>query len=186
VAVAYDAVRAKLGIVYHKIWTPTPDDPVDLDATVETELLNLYNKFKIASIVYDPTHLMQTMMRLKSKGLPTKLFEQTVTNMTAASQLLYELMKARNLEAYPNNELRRHIQMAVAETTNRGFRIVKDKASKRHHIDGAIALAMAAYDAVSNGGVDVSQPIVIRSPYSDATAWEAEPENGIPFELRSD
>jgi phage terminase large subunit-like protein len=185
VAVSYDAKRAKLGVLYHKIWTPSKDDPVDLDATVETEILRLYNRMKVVSIVYDPTHLMQMMMRLKSKGLPVKLFEQTIPNMTAASQLLYDLLKARNLEAYPSEELKQHIQMAVAETTNRGFRIVKDKASKRHHIDAAIALAMAAYDAVSNGGVDVSIPIIIRSPYSDATAWLDEAEQGIPIELRS-
>lgn len=186
VAVAYDAKRAKLGVVYHRIWQPTEGDQVNLDETVEKELLNLYNKLKIVSVVYDPTHLMQMMLRLKSKGFPTHQFDQTIPNMTSASQLLYELLKSKNLETYPAEDLRRHIQMAVAETTSRGFRIVKDKASKKNKIDGAIALAMAAYSAVQSGGVDISIPVMIRSPFSDATAWVESSEPSIPWELRSD
>lgn len=186
VAVGYDSNRAKLGIVYHKIWTPSEGDQINLDETVEKELIYLYNKFKVASIVYDPTHLMQTMLRLQSKGFPTHQFDQTLSNMTSASQLLYELLKARNLEAYPADDLRSHIQMSVAETTSRGFRIVKNKQQKKQKVDGAIALAMAAYAAVQSGGVDISIPVQIRSPYSDMTAWDDQKEQGIPFELQSD
>jgi phage terminase large subunit-like protein len=127
------------------------------------------------------------MLRLKQKGIPTREFPQTVPGMTAASQLLYDLFKNKNIEAYPDDELRRHIQMAVAETNSRGFRIVKSKVSKRHYIDGAVALAMAAYEAVNQGGVDISIPVVIESPFSDATAWNVPAEETkLPFALQSD
>jgi hypothetical protein len=107
--------------------------------------------------------------------------------MTSASQLLYDLFKNKNFEAYQDDEYRRHIQMAVAETNSRGFRIVKNKVSRRHFIDAAIATAMAAYEAVNSGGVDISIPVIIASPFSDATAWGPEPEeNKLPFELRTD
>src|SRR3990167_6440326 len=171
VGVGYDSKRGKVGQVFHKIWTPAPGDQVDLDVTVERELIDLYSKFNVASIVYDPTHLLQTMLRLKQKGFPTEPFQQSISNMTQASQLLYELFKNRNLEVYPDDDMRRHIQMAVAETTSRGFRIVKSRTSKRHHIDGALALAMACYAAVKTGGVDISIPLILGSPFSDATAW---------------
>jgi phage terminase large subunit-like protein len=106
--------------------------------------------------------------------------------MTAASQLLYDLFKSRNFETYPDEDMRRHIQMAVAETTSRGFRIVKSRVSKRHHIDGAVALAMACFEAVNNGGVDLSIPIDIRSPYSDATIYtEPDEQRFVPFPLRN-
>jgi phage terminase large subunit-like protein len=187
VGVAYDGKRAKLGIVFHYIWTPSKGDQVDLDITVESKLLELYNKFNIVSVVYDPTHLLQTMLRLRQKGIPTKEFPQTVPLMTAASQLLYDLLKNKNLEAYPDDGMRRHIQMAVAETNARGFRIVKTKVSKRHYIDAAVALAMAGYEAVNSGGADISVPIVIASPYSDATAWGLEPdEMKLPFPLQTE
>lgn len=184
VAVGYDASRGKLGLVHHRIWTPSPGDPVDLEATVETELRMLRKNFNVASIVYDPTHLLTIMTKLGREGFPTRTFEQTASNMTAASQLLYDVMKNRNFEAYPSEDLQRHVQMAVAENNSRGFRIVKSKVSARHHVDGAIALAMAAHDAVSNGGVDISRPVVIVSPFSDMTRRE-KTDNEIPFPLRT-
>lgn len=184
VAVGYDSKRGKVGLVYHKIWTPTADEQVDLDATVEKELLSLYNKFKVVSIVYDPTHLVQTMLRLKSKGLPTYEFPQTGDKMLSASQLLFDLLKNKNLEAYPEEVLRKHIQMAVAEAGPRGFRIKKGKVNARHHIDGAVALAMACHEAVSSGGVDISIPVIIRSPYTVKTQIPLE-ETFIPYPLRT-
>ncbi len=188
VGVGYDAKRGKVGLAFHYIWTPSKGDQVDLDATVEAKLLELYNKYNIVSVVYDPTHLLQTMLRLKQKGIPTREFPQNVNLMTGASQLLYDLFKNKHFEAYYDEELRRHIQMAVAETNARGFRIVKSKVSRRHYIDGAIATAMAAYEAVNQGGVDISVPVVIASPFSDATAWgPADEEQAVlPFPLQSD
>jgi phage terminase large subunit-like protein len=188
VGVGYDSKRGKVGELFHKIWTPAPGDQVDLDATVERELIELYGKFNVVKITYDPTHLLQTMLRLKQKGFPTEPFQQTRPNMIQASQLLYDLFKNHNLETYPDDEMRKHIQMAVAETTSAGFRIVRNKAStKRHHVDGAIALAMACYAAVRSGGVDISIPLVLESPSSDATAWVTpSDEMNIPFALRSE
>ena len=185
VGVGFDSLRGKVGIAFHKIWTPTEHEQVDLDATVESELLQLYNKYKIVSIVYDPTHLMQTMLRLKSKGLPTKEFAQTGSGMIAASQLLYDLFKNKNIEAYPDETMRRHVQMAVAESGARGFRIVKNKVSKRHHVDGAVALAMACHEAVSTGGVDISIPVVIRSPFADQSTMTDKSQADLPFALRT-
>jgi phage terminase large subunit-like protein len=182
VAVGYDSHRGKVGVAFHRIWTPSSGDQIDLDVTVEKDLLYLYNKYKVVSIVYDPTHLMQTMLRLKGKGLPTKEFTQTIPNMTAASQLLYDLLKNKNLEAYPDETLRRHIQMAVAESNSRGFRIVKSRTSRRHQIDGAVALAMACHEVVQTGGVDISIPVVIRNPYKEDTQDE---QRDIPFPLRT-
>lgn len=170
VMVGYDGRRGKVGVTTDSIWTPHEGDQIDLDS-VEKRLLELYNKFTVASIVYDPKHLMQMMYRLKQRGLPVRPFQQTVPAMTAASQLLFDLFKNRNIEMYPSAELRRHIQMAVAETTSQGFRIVKNKAQKKHHMDAAVALAMACYEAVSNGGVDISVPVVMTSPYSDMTDY---------------
>lgn len=178
VVVGYDSKRSKVGVVAHTIWTPSEGQQIDLDS-VEKRLLELYNKFTVSSIVYDPKHLMQMMYRLKNQGLPVKPFQQTVPSMTAASQLLFDLFKNRNLEMYPDDTLRRHIQMAVAETTSQGFRLVKGKVSKRHHIDAAIALAMACYDSVSNGGVDTSIPVQLASPFSDMTDYG--PKDVTPY-----
>jgi phage terminase large subunit-like protein len=184
VVVGYDAKRSKIGVVTHNIWIPGEGAQIDLDM-VEKRIMELYNTYTVASIVYDPKHLMQMMYRLKNLGLPVKPFQQTVSNMTAASQLMFDLFKNRHMEMYHDDDIRRHLQLSVAETTAQGFRIVKNKISKRHHIDAAVALAMASYEAVSNGGVDISIPVVLSSPFSDMTDFgPKEDKPYIPFELR--
>lgn len=187
VGVGYDSHRGKVGVVFHWVWKPSTNDPVDLEATVEMKLRELRAKFNISSIVYDPTHLLTIMLKLQREGFPTHIYEQTVPNMVAASQLLFDLFKNNNMESYPDDELRRQIQMAVAETTARGFRIVKSKLPIKHtFVDAAVAMAMASYDAVSNGGVDTSIPVVLRSPYDDMTIFNGdENQLTLPPELRS-
>lgn len=186
VAVGFDPTRAKVGLVYHRIWSPTKENQVDLDITVEKEIQKLYTLFHVVRVVYDPTQLVQTMLRLKRKGIPTQEFTQSVTQMTAASQLFYDLLKNRNFEAYPDEEVRRHIQMAVAENSSRGFRIVKGKVSRRHHVDAAVALAMACYSAVETGGSAVFTPIHIRNPFLEEAPMEVSNLADVPFELQSE
>lgn len=186
VAVAYDATRAKLGLVEHHIWKPKQGEWFDLDATVEQALMDMNRRYRIASVGYDPSQLHQTMVRMRNRGLPVHEFFQTVPAMTSASQLLYDLLKNRNLEAYPDEEARKHIQMAVAETNNRGFRIVKSSTKKTMQpVDFAIALAMAAYDAVDGGGVDVSIPLRLVAPFADMLPSDYSENMGIPFPLRT-
>jgi hypothetical protein len=66
--------------------------------------------------------------------------------LTEASTNLYELIKGRNLVAYPDADVRLAISRVVALETSRGWRIAKDKVS--HRIDVVVALAMAALGAV--------------------------------------
>ncbi len=186
VGVAFDQQSGVVGQLFHRIWTPSEGDPVDLDITVERTILELRQNFNIAAVVYDPQHIIQTMLRLKNKGINTFEFTQSVRNMTAASQLLYDLFKYRKYHAYRDDDVRRHIQMAMAETSSKGFRIVKNTASRRAFVDCAIAMAMASYVAVTNGGVDISVPVIVESPYSDATAMQALKNKEIPFELRTE
>jgi phage terminase large subunit-like protein len=124
------------------------------------------------------------MIRLKRRGLPVKPFPQTAPMMIQASQLMYDLFKGKNFETYADELARKHVQMSVAQNSSRGFRIVKNKTSKRHKIDYLIALTMASFDVVKNGGADVSIPLVMESPYSDASVFISPEDARIPFELR--
>lgn len=186
VGVVFDASRGKVVVVLHKIWNPVEGESFSLEMTVEKFVLQLYNRFKIASVVYDPTHMHQTQAHLVRAGVPMLEYKQTPERMTKASQVLYDLLRNRNLEAYPDDELRAHIQMAHARVTGRGFRIVKDPGKRKFKIDAAIALAMACYQAVSLGGVDVSEAIRIESPFSDVSYWPVTDtdQSKLPFALR--
>jgi hypothetical protein len=88
--------------------------------------------------------------RLIREGVPMEEFPQTVANLTAASQNLYERIKGRNLIAYPSEPIRVAISRAVAIESNRGWRIGKTLQS--HKVDVVVALAQAALAAVRASG----------------------------------
>jgi hypothetical protein len=64
-------------------------------------------------------------------------------------QVLYDLLKGRNLVLYPDTELRQQALNAVAVEKARGFAIRKERASRK--IDGVVALAIACVAAVESG-----------------------------------
>ena len=51
VAVSWDGT--KLVLAAHRIWKPTPTDPLDLEATIEAYLRELHARFRIGAIVVD-------------------------------------------------------------------------------------------------------------------------------------
>ena len=76
-------------------------------------------------------------------------FPQSMPNLTAASQNLYELIKGRGIAVYPDDDIRLAIQRAIAVEGPRGWKIAKEKTS--HKIDIVVALAQAALAAVQKG-----------------------------------
>lgn len=169
VGVYWDPTKRRAGLAFSRIWTPPKDGMLDLEFTVEEELIKLHKQFRIVSVVYDPAQFQRSTVTLQRKGLPMVEYPNTAGNMILATQALYDLLKNDTLDAYPDPELRDHVRYATAETTSRGFRLVKGRNAK-FKIDAAIALAMACFDAINRGGVDTSIPVQIVSPFSDATA----------------
>ena len=183
VAVAYDSARGRIGMIAHKIWIPSKDHPIDLEATVEFELQRLYNKYNVVSIACDPTFLHRTITEFKKKDIVIKEYAQAVGPMTKASQVLYDTLRNSAFEAYPDDIARKQMQMAAAVETPGGFRIVKPKTSSKHFVDFAIALAIAVHTAISSGGVDVTIPLVIPNPYTDEEFNVDDIQ--LPFPLRT-
>jgi len=172
VGTVYDADKGIVVELFHQIWTPTTEQ-LDLDDTVGLYLLNLIKSFQVVSIGYDPAHLYQLMLKLQKSGYPVVEFVQSVSNMTKASQNLYDLLKFKRFYTYKDDEARAHIQNTVAQAESSGIRIVKQAGSFRYKpVDYSIALAISAYLAVKEGGIDVSEPLEIAAPFSDLTAWK--------------
>jgi hypothetical protein len=144
VAVSYanDVVR----LVYHRIFTPSPESPIDFESDIEACLLDLSKRFSIRQVLFDPFQMVSTAQRLTKAGLPIQEFPQSVPNLTAASQQLYELIQGQSLVCYPNEAMRNAITRCVAIEGTRGWHIGKHKQS--HKIDVVIALAMACHAAV--------------------------------------
>jgi hypothetical protein len=130
----------KPAVALHRIWKPTSEESVRLEDVVEY-LLELKRKYRVKAIVADPNQMLGVIQRLKEKGAPIQEYPQTTANLTQAGQVLFDLVRDKNLRLYPSAELREHLVNAVVVESSRGWRLAKDKASKK--IDAAVALAMA-------------------------------------------
>ncbi len=150
VAVTWDAATRRVRLVAHAIFRPTPEEPIDFEDQIEATVLDFAARFRLEQALYDPYQMVASAQRLVKAGLPLEEFPQSVPNLTAASQNLYDLIKGRNLAAYPDAEIRTAVGHAVAIEGVRGWRIAKEKA--RNKIDVVVALAMACLACVRAQG----------------------------------
>jgi phage terminase large subunit-like protein len=139
--------RPVLALALHRIWTPTPEAPVDIELTVEAYLRELCRNFKVRRILVDPYQMQRSLQALRKDGLSVEEYPQTSANLTAMGQALYDLVRDRNFATYPAPDLRAHVLNAVVVDNGRAWRIAKEKAARK--IDGAVALAMAAVGCLS-------------------------------------
>jgi phage terminase large subunit-like protein len=147
VAVRWD--DDKLALVSHRIWRPTPTEPLDLEGTIEEHLRELHDRYSVAEILCDPYQLHRSITTLQGAGLPIKEFPQSTVNTTRMGQVLFDLLNGKNLRIYSAGDLRQQALNTVAIEGSRGFRIAKEKTSKK--IDAIVALAMACISAVEVG-----------------------------------
>jgi phage terminase large subunit-like protein len=150
VAVRWDEAGEKLILVSHRIWKPTPTQPLDLENTVEEDLRNLNDQCDLGECWADPYQFHRSITTLAAAGLPIKEFPQTTANCTLMGQTVFDLLNGQNIVLYPSDELRQQALSTVAIENVRGWRIAKEKASRK--IDAIIALAMACCAAMVHRG----------------------------------
>ena len=146
VAVAKDGDGVRL--CRHRIWTPRKGEPVDI-RDLEAYILELARDFRVGVVKFDPMQADRSEMTLREKGVRMDRFSQGTTNLTLAGQNLFDLIRERRLVMYPDDELRQHALNSVAIESARGWRLAKEKASRK--IDGLVALSFAALAAIEEG-----------------------------------
>lgn len=181
----YDTERSKVCLAFDRIWHPSTEHELD-PAEIEQYILNMAKTLNVSVCYYDPYQFHRSSIVLQNRGMTMVRFDQTTKNTTAMSQNLFDLFKTKQIEVYPNDELKEHVIYAAAEDKGRGYRIVKNETTRRP-VDGAVALAMSAFDSVSKAGVDTSKSIVIQYPESELTTMNLEDvsQKHLPPELRS-
>lgn len=159
----------RIAIALHRVWRPTKMQPVNL-ADVEAFIVELAAKHRLVKLLADPYQAMQMLQSLRLKfGAAVEEFPQTVANTTQMGETLYSLIKNKNLTAYESAEIGEHVLNATGIETARGFRIAKEKASKK--IDLAVALSMACVAAVQGGNAIGWRPLLT---YAEMQAVHAE------------
>jgi hypothetical protein len=162
VATTWDKETKKVRLVFHRVFQPSPDAPLDFENTIEATIRELRARFTIKEVRFDPYQMAACSQRLQRDGIRMVEFAQSVPNLTEASTNLYELIKGRNLVVYPDADMRLSVSRAIALETTRGWRIAKEKTS--HKIDVVVALGMAALGAVA-GGESQTRPVPICAPF---------------------
>lgn len=136
--------------VFCKVWRPQRmglrlgKPTIDLDTTIKEEILRLYRAGRVQSVVYDPYQLHSIAVDLEKAGVHMVELPQTSAR-TKADQALYDAIIGRNLLHANHSILNEHVNNAVAIETARGFRLAKEKTTKK--IDAAVALSMAHFEA---------------------------------------
>jgi hypothetical protein len=142
-------------LVFHRIFTPTPGDPIHFE-DIEFCLLDLNRRFLVRKILFDPYQMAAVAQRLVKGGLPIEEFPQTVGNLTAATTQLFELVAGQALVMYPSEPMRLAVSRCVVAESSRGLRLAKEKQS--HRIDIIVALSMACHAAVQGQNVSLYDP----------------------------
>jgi hypothetical protein len=184
VAVSWDGDAQKVRLIQHRIFQPSPQDPLDFEGTIEATLRDMNARYSPIEVRYDPWQMQAPAQRLLQAGVPMVEFPQTQARLTDAGSNLYELVKGRNLFVYPDAEIRLAVQRTIAVETGRGWRIAKEKAS--HKIDVVVALALAALAAIEGIANESSWLLMARAARRrQAEAEEAAlargPNNGSAF-----
>ena len=148
VATAWDDAAKRVRLVWHRIYQPSPEQHLDFENTIEATLLDLKQRFSIRRVSFDPYQMQATAQRLARIGIRVEEFPQTLSNLTKASQNLFELIDGHNIVMYADRAIRLAVSRAVAIEGPRGWRIGKEK--QAYKIDVVVALGMAALAAVQS------------------------------------
>jgi phage terminase large subunit-like protein len=111
--------------------------------------------------------MVSVAQRLEKAHIQIEPYPQTVPNLTAATQNLYDLIQSRGIILYPDAAMRLAISRAVFHESSRGWRL--DKLRQSYKIDVIVALSMAALAAVK-GQAEYSYDL-----WGPAFEWNDEP-----------
>lgn len=154
VGCAWNELAQRTEAVFTRVWKPERGEfrggkpTVDLSETIGAEVMRLHGLGAVDSVVYDPYQLHSVALSWQRAGISCVEMPQTAARVES-DQALYDAIMGRTLAHCGDPVLTEHISNAVAVETPRGFRLAKEKTSRK--IDAAVALSMANYGARKNG-----------------------------------
>jgi hypothetical protein len=111
VACSFASDVKKVRLVWHRIFQPSPKDPLDFEATIERSLMELRDRFYVREIRYDPWQLVSVSQRFTADEMKAARIAQGVDRemhlLLAAGQqravfspVVLQLLARRGLEAH--------------------------------------------------------------------------------------
>lgn len=146
----YNAETETVDVALVRTWKPARGlfragkPTVDLEATIGAEVLELHKAGLIDCVYADPYQLHSLILTWEKAGVRVKELAQNAGRVES-DQSLYDAVISKSIRHYNDPTLNEHVKNAVAAETVRGFRLAKEKTSKK--IDAAVALSMSHYGA---------------------------------------
>lgn len=115
---------------------------MDFDA-IENLIRDYAANYQVVECAFDPFAFTRSAQMLEDEGIAMVQVRQDHSNMVPASQALFDAVVNGQLIHDRDPAVREHIEAAVSQQTERGWRLSKRKS--RAPIDAAIALALAVW-----------------------------------------
>ena len=128
-----------------RVWKPRKGlfgkiTPIDLEATIGQEVLNLHKAGLVACVVYDPWQMAAVARSWEKAGIRCVEMPQTAQRVEADTALFNAIISGQ-VRHYRSPDLDEAVRNAIIVETPRGIRLAKEKASRK--IDPLVALSMA-------------------------------------------
>lgn len=146
--------RKRVEVIFYRLWIPKVihtdsgqfrggRPSIDLE-DLRDEVLRLHKLGAVREVCFDPYQLALASQEWHAAGVACREIPQNQGRVETDTHL-YDLIQTRRLAHNGDKLLTDHVLAASAKETSSGFRITKDKLSKK--IDLCVALSMAAHGA---------------------------------------
>lgn len=125
-----------------KIWTPGAENKRIDFVAIKAHIRERADELSPEAIYYDPRFMEMMAQELADEGYPMVEFPQSPERMSPACMSVYDFIMDRTLVHDGDPVLAAHVRAAVKRETDRGWSLSKGKS--KAHIDGCIAMVMAA------------------------------------------
>lgn len=100
-------------LVNHKVFRPSPGDPLDFENTIIATLNEWSRAYRVRKVLADPWQLESIIQGLQKDGLPIEAYNQTVPGLTEVASNLFQLIRSRTLQVYPDPDMRRSVLRGI-------------------------------------------------------------------------
>lgn len=128
-------------VVEAQVFAPKGDGSTLELATVDAALHKIAEKYVPTAVVFDKWAFERSAQDFEDMGLPMQIEPMSVERMTRDSQNLYDAIVSQRIVHNGDPVLAGHVKAGATKLHEHGWRLVKNKASRK--IDALIALSLA-------------------------------------------
>ncbi len=99
VATTFDRKAQQVRLIFHRSLQPSASQPLDFEQTIEKTVLDLSRRFLVRQVLFDPWQMQATAQRLAAAAVKIEEFPQSPSNLTTASQNLFDLIEGGKISS---------------------------------------------------------------------------------------